>query len=214
MEVLAHVFLQVSAGDAHARDAAFELEFHATVERRGLVVLGDLVVLRHVRVEIILPVELGVAGDGAVEQEAGERRQPQRLLVGHRQHAGQTQAYRADVGIGRRAEFIGATAPHLRFRLKLDVGFQADDRFVFHTATRWLPRLWAKGNGLFREPAPRARGHSCPRQVPMFRLAELHEALTSATNRWQSRDQLPIAPPEPPRTLTAVPLIAYQRDLR
>ena len=141
MEVLADIFLQVRPGDAHAREAAVELELDAAVDGGGLVVLRDLVVLRHVRVEVVLPVELGVAGHRAVEQKAGERRQAQRLLVRDGQHAGQAQAHRADVGVGRRAELIGAAAPHLRLRLKLDVGFQADDRFVVHNAGRLLPRM-------------------------------------------------------------------------
>ncbi len=134
MEILAHVLLQVRPGDADARYAAAELELDDAVDSGRLVILRDLVVLRHVRVEVILPVELGVAGHRAVEQKTRERGQPQRLLVGHGQHPRQAQAHRADVGIGRRAKLVGAAAPHLRLRLELDVGFQADDRFVVHNA--------------------------------------------------------------------------------
>ena len=52
--------------------------------------------------------------------------------IEHGQHAGHPEADGADVGVGRRAEGIGAPAPHLRLRLELDVGLQTDDRFVFH----------------------------------------------------------------------------------
>ena len=63
MEALADVFLQVRAGDAHARKAAVELELDVAVGGGRLVVLRDLVILRHVRIEIILPVELGERGN-------------------------------------------------------------------------------------------------------------------------------------------------------
>ena len=139
MKIFADVLLQVRAGDAHARNAAVEFELHVAVGRGGLVVLGDLVILRHVRIEIILPVKLGAAGDFAIQQQAGQHGQAQRLLVGDGQHAGQAEADGADVGVRRRAEFIGAAAPHLRFRFELDVRFQPDDRFVFHIAGKFLP---------------------------------------------------------------------------
>ncbi len=132
MRALADVLLQVRAGDAHARQAAVEFELDVAVGRGRLVVLRDLVILRHVRVKITFPVELREAGYLAIEQETGEHRQAQCLVVRHGQHAGQAEADGADVRVRRRAECIGAPAPHLRFCFKLDVGFQADDRFVFH----------------------------------------------------------------------------------
>src|SRR5256885_3266013 len=36
------------------------------------------------------------------------------------QNVGQSQANRADIRVGWRAEFVDATAPHFRFRLKLE----------------------------------------------------------------------------------------------
>ena len=124
--------------------AAVEFKLDVAVGRGRLVVLGDLVILRHVRVKITFPVELGEAGNFAIQQKAGEHRQAQRLVVGHGQHAGQAEADGANVGIRRRAERVSAAAPHLRFRFKLDVRFQPDDRFVFHCGTSlttdWLRR--------------------------------------------------------------------------
>jgi hypothetical protein len=131
--------------------AAVEFKLDVAVGRGRLVVLRDLVILRHVRIEITFPVELGEAGNLAIQQETGEHRQAQRLVVGHGQHAGQAEADGADVGVGRRAECIGATAPHLRFRFELDVRFQPDDRFVFHNFNAKAQRRKDAG-GMFLAP--------------------------------------------------------------
>jgi hypothetical protein len=117
------VFLRVlGIGEEVERDGAAEAE--------GLVVLGDLVILRHVRVEIIFAVELAALGDAAAEHFAGEDGFHNRLFVRDRQHAGHPEADRADMGIDRAAELVFAAAEHLGVGLELDVNFQADDGFV------------------------------------------------------------------------------------
>jgi hypothetical protein len=103
-----------------------------TVRRGGLVVLRDLVILRRVGIEIVFAIELRERRDGAIEQQPGQYGESQALVIGDGQHAGQTEADGADVCVRWRAEFIGATAPHLRFRFELDVCLQPDDRFVVH----------------------------------------------------------------------------------
>ena len=65
----------------------------ALAERQ--IVLRNLVVLGHVRIEIILPVELADGRDLAAEHQAGERGQFEGMLVHHGQRAGQTEARRA-----------------------------------------------------------------------------------------------------------------------
>ena len=112
MKIFAHVLFQVRAGDANARNRAIKFKINVTVACRRLVVLGDLVILGHVRIEIILPIEFGIRRDGAIEQQAGEYRQAQGLFVSDRQDARQAQTDRADIGIRWRAKFIGAAAPH------------------------------------------------------------------------------------------------------
>src|SRR5207249_8715719 len=67
-----------------------------------------------------------------VEQQAGERGQAKGLFIGHREDARKAEANGTHVGVGRRAECVGAAAPHLRFRPKLDVRFQADNSLVIH----------------------------------------------------------------------------------
>ena len=92
------------------------------------VVLADLVVLRHVRVEVVLPVEQRVRRD---------RRSPSarpilmiraiasRLGTGKR--PGVPQAHGTGVRVGLAAERVGARAEHLRGRRELDMAFEPDD---------------------------------------------------------------------------------------
>jgi hypothetical protein len=113
MSAFSHILLQVGAGDTHAGEAALELELDEAVGRGWHVILRDLIVLRHVRVEITLAVKLRPGRQRAVEEQTGERSEAERLFVGHRQHAGQAEAHGADVGVRSRAEFVRASAPHL-----------------------------------------------------------------------------------------------------
>src|SRR5206468_8841999 len=85
---------------------------------------------RNVRIKVVFAIELRDARHAAVEQEACENGQPQRLFVRHRQHARQTETHRTNIRVWRRAEFIRAAAPHLRLRFELNVRFQSDNRFV------------------------------------------------------------------------------------
>src|SRR5262249_41537625 len=112
MEVLADVFFEVRPGDANPGDAAVEFEIDMPANRRWLVVLRDLVVFRHVRIEVVLPIEFGMSRYRAVEKKTGQSGQAQGLLVRDGQNAGKAEAHRADVGVWRRAELIGTTAPH------------------------------------------------------------------------------------------------------
>jgi hypothetical protein len=142
VERLGHVLLEVNAhepdrfvGDGgrfllHVFRIGEQVERDRAARAERLVVLRDLVILRHVRVEIILPVELAARGDLAPEHFAGEERLDDRLLVRHGQHAGHAEADGAHMRIGRPAEFVFAAAEHLRVRLELDVDFKSDDDFV------------------------------------------------------------------------------------
>ena len=106
---------------------------HGPAEAQRQVVLRNLVVLGHVRVEVVLAVELALRRDLAVEHQAGEGGQFEGMRVHHRQSARQAEAGRAGVGVGARAELDGAPAEHLGAGLELDVDLQADGRQVFHT---------------------------------------------------------------------------------
>ena len=100
------------------------------VDRDRLVVLGDLVVLRHVRVEVVLPGEPAPRHDLAVQDQPDPDRRLHRGLVEHRQRTRQTQTHRAHLGIGFGAELGGAAAEHLGGGGQLDVHLQAEYRLV------------------------------------------------------------------------------------
>src|SRR6188472_3860549 len=91
----------------------------------GTVVLRHLVVLRHVRIEVVLPVEHARL-DGAAERHAEAHRQLDRLLVEHRQRPGQTEAHRTYVGVRLRAELVATTAEDLRLGSELAVHLEPD----------------------------------------------------------------------------------------
>ena len=121
MGVLAGVLLDVGPLDADARAVG---EVEPAVDVDGPVELGDLVVLRHVRVEVVLPGEdRGL--DAAVEGPAEPHGQLDHLVVEHRQRAREAQAHRADVGVGLVAEHVRATAEELGGGGQLAVDLEA-----------------------------------------------------------------------------------------
>ena len=109
-----------------------QLEPAVDVDR--LVVLADLEVLRHVRVEVVLPGEDRRA-DLAVEGQPEADGQLDRLLVEHRQRARAGRAHRVDVGVGLVAELVGRAREHLRGGGQLGVHLEAD-RPVSQPSTR------------------------------------------------------------------------------
>ena len=72
------------------RRAVGQVEPAVDVDR--LVVLADLVVLRHVRIEVVLPVERSHGWTVQLQGQAEAHGQLDRLLVEHRQRAGQAEA--------------------------------------------------------------------------------------------------------------------------
>ena len=111
------------------RDAV-HLDIDEAMLGQRLVVLRDLVALGQVGIEVVLARENRARIHPAVQRQRGLDGQFHGLPAQHRQRAGQSQAYRADVGVGRRAETGGAAAEDLGARGELDVDFQADDRLV------------------------------------------------------------------------------------
>ena len=69
----------------------------AKAERQ--VILADLIVLGHVRIEVILAVKFADLRDLATEHQSRQRREAQRLLVHHGQRTGKSKAYRTDFGV-------------------------------------------------------------------------------------------------------------------
>jgi hypothetical protein len=85
---LAGVLLQMHPLDARPYDLPVDLDVEPTVHTQRFVVLADLVVLWHVRIEVVLPREPGPGGDPAVEGEPDPDGRLDRRPVGHRQAAG------------------------------------------------------------------------------------------------------------------------------
>ena len=123
---LAGVLLHVRALDLDAEGLAVHVDVHEALEADRLVVLGGLEVLRHVRVEVVLPGEAAPLGDLAVEREPDPDRGLDRLAVHRRHRAGQPEAGRADVGVGLAAERRRAAAEHLGRGVELDVHLEAE----------------------------------------------------------------------------------------
>ena len=144
---LAGVLLQVHALDADPDDPVRDGHVQPAVRAQRLVVLGDLEVLRHVRVEVVLPREPAPGRDPAVQGQADPDRVLDRQPVDHRQRAGQAQADRAHLAVRRRAEHGRAAAEHLGPGAQLDVRLQADHRLVALQRRRE------------RDQRVRARGH-------------------------------------------------------
>ena len=100
------------------------------VDRDRLVVLADLVVLRLVRVEVVLPGEPAPRRDVAVQRQPDADGRLDGGLVEHRQRTGQPQAHRAHLGVGLGAELVGAPAEHLGRGRQLDVDLHAQHGVV------------------------------------------------------------------------------------
>ena len=93
------------------------------------VVLRYLVILRHVRIEVVLAVELREGRDLGAEGEPGFDEELDCDPVGNWQRARKSQADGTDVGVGLRPEEVAAPAEHLGLGFELDVAFDADHGF-------------------------------------------------------------------------------------
>ena len=119
---LARVLLEVRPLDADAR-AVGQLQPAVDVER--LVVLADLVRLRHVGVEVVLAVERA-RPDLAVEGESDPHRQLDRPPVEDGERARQPERDGIDVRVRLVPEAVGARREQLRRRVELDVHLETD----------------------------------------------------------------------------------------
>ena len=95
-------------------------------------VLGDLVVLRHVGIEVVLPVEGRVPVDLAAEHHAGHDGELHRFPVHDRQGSRIPEAHGTHVRVRFATRLQEAAAEHLRLRLQLDMRLQPDGILKFH----------------------------------------------------------------------------------
>lgn len=128
---LAGVLLHVGALDLHAEGlAVLQLYVEVTVEGDRLVVLGGLEVLRHVRIEVVLPGEAAPLGDLAVQRETDPDRGLDADGVDDRERAGQAEAGGAGLRVGVPTEFGRAAAEHLGPGAEFDMDLEAHDGVV------------------------------------------------------------------------------------
>lgn len=132
MHELAGVLLHVDPGDPEGPAASSVLEGEVEAEGAGggdgEVELGDLVALGEVRVEVLLAVELGAEGDGAVEGEGDGEGGADEGGVEGGEGARVPEAHRADGGVRRGAVGVRARAEGLGAGGQLHVGLDADHR--------------------------------------------------------------------------------------
>src|SRR6266851_7750714 len=98
--------------------------------RERLLILTDLVVLRHVRVVVMLAREAVVRVDRAADRECGHDAELHRATIDERERAGHALADRAGGGVGCGAEHRKAAAEHLGDGRELSVDLEADYCFV------------------------------------------------------------------------------------
>ncbi len=146
MHRLSGILLDVGAFDLDAECLTLDLDVDMAVECDRLVVLGGLEVLRHVRVEVVLPGHAAPLRDLAVERKPEADRRFDGFAVDDRQGAGQPQTHGTGVGVRLVTELVGATAEHLGGGVQLDVDLEADGRvvlleycFVVHVRLPSLP---------------------------------------------------------------------------
>src|SRR6185312_9880791 len=119
---LAGVLFEVGPGHADPLPTG-GLEPTADVDR--FVVLADLIVLRLIGIEVVLPGKARRA-DVAVQCRPDTHRQRHGLGVEHGERPGQAEADRADIGVGLVAEGVAASAEELGGRRQLAMDLETD----------------------------------------------------------------------------------------
>ena len=105
------------------------IDRHLAFADDRLLVLGDLIALRQVRVEVVLAVEAALQVDLGGDTEAGAHGLRDALAVDHRQHPRHRRVDQADVRVGRRAERGRRAGEQLRPGNHLGMNLHADDDF-------------------------------------------------------------------------------------
>jgi hypothetical protein len=124
---LAGVLFQMDALDPHAAgDARTHVHDHLALAHDGVVELADLVALRQVGVEVVLPVEGGPEVDLRLQAEARAHRLFHAEFVDDRQHPRHRRVHEGDVRIGFRPEGRRGAREELGLARHLGVDLHAD----------------------------------------------------------------------------------------
>ena len=130
MDELARILFHMHFVDPYFLGSCSCLDLHIAVSRDRQVELRDLIVLRIIRVEVVLPVKLAHLGDLTVSRKPDRHRVLYHLFVQHRQGARHSGAHRTCMRVRRAAEFCAAAAEDLRLSSKLDMHFKSNDCLI------------------------------------------------------------------------------------
>ncbi len=136
---LPRVLLEVDAVQADLPAARGRLDRDPAARRERPLVLGDLVALREVRVEVVLPLEDGARLDRAPGGERDTQRERHHLAVRDGQRTGVSETDRTHGRVRRGAERHGARAEGLAPRPELRVHLEPDHRL--ERGRRHIPRV-------------------------------------------------------------------------
>ena len=147
MQALAGVLFEMQPLDADGDGlAVLEIDRHRALADHRRFVLADLIALRQIGIEIVLPVENRLEIDLRFQSQAGADRLPHAFLVDHRQHAGHGRIDQRDMAVRRAAELGGRAGKEFRLGRHLRMHFHADDDFPVAGRT-FQKFLWAWLNG-------------------------------------------------------------------
>src|SRR5207249_12152874 len=93
------VLFEMDADQSDLLRARRRVDFDPSAGRERPVVLGDLVALREIRIEVVLPGETGVLVDGRADCERETHREGHGLTVQDRKGSGEAQADGARRGV-------------------------------------------------------------------------------------------------------------------
>ena len=191
----AGILLEVDAREpALVRRAVLEPVLHDAAKRERHVVLRNLIIFRHVRIEVIFAVELRERRNLRTERKAGRDDVLDRFGVGNGKRARHAETDRTDLGVRLAAELVSATAEHLRRRLELDVTLDSDHGFVGSVHARTLSSAACaapRGASHARTRAPR-RAAAVPQRAA--RRAAIRSASARSRLRAYSSRTAPRAP--------------------
>ena len=137
MGVLTRVFFEVEACDADSLfRAIFEFDIDPAIFGKWFVELRDLVALREIGIEVILPSEDRLAVDAAVDRDRSADALRDRLAIEHWQCTGKSEDDGVSLGVCVVAELVRARREDLGVGLQLNMDFESNDGLILRDRFR------------------------------------------------------------------------------
>ncbi len=133
---LAGILLDMEALDAHPLGLGdscllVRVEHQRSLADDRMIELADLVALRQIRVEIILPVEPRSAVDDRTQRQPGPHRLPHALAIQYGQHPRHRRIDQRHIAVGLRPEIGRGARKELGLRGDLGMDLQPDHNLPF-----------------------------------------------------------------------------------